>query len=381
MRPRAGPDGAARGEGAWASLPSRSSPRSITLSTTSTMCWSSRRRTAGAWRRKIRQNPRQLAVYRVVVGIAGLLLICLRIRQRADPRTGRNSPGAAGPRDLVERVQVGAPADALVQGCSCAASRPGRGASRSLFWACFVACCGLLGLHVHAGRRDPGLGACPRRSAAAAASRRLARVTPQRRAPYAGASDVCARGGRSSPLAHECPCGRVRVLRCPVRRLRPPWRCHLPPQPAPGEQPARLRRGCRSSATAIWRPMSTPPRTGCCWPSTTRCSIASPTVVGAIAELPYAEVAEARIHGIDPIPRLADLLDGVSRRPVQHRRQGRHGGRPAGRRDRRARRVRAGLCRFLQDPRRLHRLRRRLGRRVASAASPPAWRRTDSYPG
>jgi uncharacterized protein (TIGR02611 family) len=29
------------------------------------------------WRRRIRQNPRKLAVYRVVVAIAGLLLVCL----------------------------------------------------------------------------------------------------------------------------------------------------------------------------------------------------------------------------------------------------------------------------------------------------------------
>ena len=29
------------------------------------------------WRRRIRQNPRRLAVYRVVVAIAGLLLVCL----------------------------------------------------------------------------------------------------------------------------------------------------------------------------------------------------------------------------------------------------------------------------------------------------------------
>lgn len=30
-----------------------------------------------AWRRRIRQNPHQLRIYRVVVGFAGLLLICL----------------------------------------------------------------------------------------------------------------------------------------------------------------------------------------------------------------------------------------------------------------------------------------------------------------
>ena len=29
---------------------------------------------------------------------------------------------------------------------------------------------------------------------------------------------------------------------------------------------------------------------------------------GAIAELTYAEIAEARIHGLDPIPRLSELL-------------------------------------------------------------------------
>ena len=29
---------------------------------------------------------------------------------------------------------------------------------------------------------------------------------------------------------------------------------------------------------------------------------------GAIGELPYAEISEARIHGVDPIPRLAELL-------------------------------------------------------------------------
>ena len=32
-----------------------------------------------AWRRRIRQNPHQLRVYRVIVAIAGLLLICLGI--------------------------------------------------------------------------------------------------------------------------------------------------------------------------------------------------------------------------------------------------------------------------------------------------------------
>ena len=80
---------------------------------------------------------------------------------------------------------------------------------------------------------------------------------------------------------------------------------------------------------------------------------------GAIGELPYAEVAEARIHGIDPIPRLAELFDGLPRRPVQHRRQVRAVGRPAGRHDRRARGVRPGLRQLVR-------------RRSAAPAPPPA---------
>ena len=89
---------------------------------------------------------------------------------------------------------------------------------------------------------------------------------------------------------------------------------------------------------------------------------------GAIGLLPYAEVAQARIHGIDPIPRLADLLtafpealfnidakadnavDGLADVIAEHEAYER-------------------VCVSSFGVQRLHRLRRRLGNRVASAAS------------
>ncbi|HSU35840.1 MAG TPA: glycerophosphodiester phosphodiesterase family protein [Propionibacteriaceae bacterium] len=89
---------------------------------------------------------------------------------------------------------------------------------------------------------------------------------------------------------------------------------------------------------------------------------------GAIRGLPYAEVAEARIHGIDPIPRLADLLtafpqarfnidakadtavDRLADVIAEHEAYER-------------------VCVSSFGVQRLHRLRRRLGNRVASAAS------------
>jgi len=89
---------------------------------------------------------------------------------------------------------------------------------------------------------------------------------------------------------------------------------------------------------------------------------------GAIRMLPYAEVAQARIHGIDPIPRLADLLttfpealfnidakadtavDRLADVIAEHEAYER-------------------VCVSSFGVQRLHRLRRRLGNRVASAAS------------
>ena len=71
--------------------------------------------------------------------------------------------------------------------------------------------------------------------------------------------------------------------------------------------------GARSStrsgwATPTWRPTRRRPPTGCWWRSTTRPWTGSPTGAGRIAELPYREVAAARIGGTEPIPLLEDLL-------------------------------------------------------------------------
>ena len=89
---------------------------------------------------------------------------------------------------------------------------------------------------------------------------------------------------------------------------------------------------------------------------------------GAIAELTYAEIAEARIHGLDPIPRLSELLaefpdarfnidakstgavDLLAATIAEHEAYDR-------------------VCVGSFGIRRLHRLRRRLGCRVPSAAS------------
>ena len=91
--------------------------------------------------------------------------------------------------------------------------------------------------------------------------------------------------------------------------------------------------------------------------------------VGAIADLPYAEVAEAKIGGIDPIPRLAELfeafpdarinIDAKSETAVDLLADAiaAHG-------------AYERVCVSSFSIRRLYRLRRRLGRRVASAASP-----------
>ena len=89
---------------------------------------------------------------------------------------------------------------------------------------------------------------------------------------------------------------------------------------------------------------------------------------GLIAELPYAAVGEARIHGIDPVPRLDELLtafpdarfniDAKSPTAVDLLADtiAEHGA--AGR-----------VCVSSFGVDRLHRLRRRLGRDVASSAS------------
>ena len=89
---------------------------------------------------------------------------------------------------------------------------------------------------------------------------------------------------------------------------------------------------------------------------------------GLVAALPWAEVAQARIHGRDPIPRLAELLTAFpdARFNIDAKSPGAV--------DLLADTVEEleawdRVCVSSFGVRRLHRLRRRLGRRVASSAS------------
>ena len=102
---------------------------------------------------------------------------------------------------------------------------------------------------------------------------------------------------------------------------------------------------------------------------------------GAIADLSYAQISDARIHGIDPIPRLSELLaefpdarfniDAKSTAAVDTPRRHHRG----------VRRVRQGLCLLLRNP---PALRAPSTARVGGCPPRPArWesRRTDSCHG
>ncbi len=91
--------------------------------------------------------------------------------------------------------------------------------------------------------------------------------------------------------------------------------------------------------------------------------------VGAVAELSYAEVADARIGGVDPIPRLAELFEAFPEARFNI------DAKSAMAVDLLADAIAAHnayerVCIASFGIRRLYRLRRRLGHRVASAASP-----------
>ena len=86
------------------------------------------------------------------------------------------------------------------------------------------------------------------------------------------------------------------------------------------------------SATATWRPTYTPPATALlAFHDRVLDRVTDRT--GAIAELTYAEIADARIHGLDPIPRLSELL-AEFRRTVQRRCEVTSSGGAAGSHDR-----------------------------------------------
>ena len=96
------------------------------------------------WRRKIRQNPRQLAVYRVAVGIAGLLMICLGFVSGPIPGPGGIPLVLLGLAIWSSEFKW---AHRLMLWFKVQLRRFQTWSRRKqvLFWAAFVATCGLLG--------------------------------------------------------------------------------------------------------------------------------------------------------------------------------------------------------------------------------------------
>ncbi len=96
------------------------------------------------WRRKIRQNPRQLAVYRVAVGFAGLLLICLGFVSGPIPGPGGIPLVLLGLAIWSSEFKW---AHRLMLWFKVQLRRFQTWSRRKqiLFWAAFVAGCGLLG--------------------------------------------------------------------------------------------------------------------------------------------------------------------------------------------------------------------------------------------
>ncbi len=96
------------------------------------------------WRRKIRQNPRQLAVYRVAVGIAGLILIALGFVTGPLPGPGGIPLVLLGLAIWSSEFEW---AHKLMMSLKAHLhsfrqwSRP----KQVLFWVVFFSCCGLLG--------------------------------------------------------------------------------------------------------------------------------------------------------------------------------------------------------------------------------------------
>jgi uncharacterized protein (TIGR02611 family) len=96
------------------------------------------------WRRRIRQNRRKLAVYRVVVAIAGLLLVCLGF-------VSGPIPGPGGIPLILLGLAIWSSefewAHRLMQRFKLYLHRYGAWPRRKqvLFWVVFVALCGTLG--------------------------------------------------------------------------------------------------------------------------------------------------------------------------------------------------------------------------------------------
>ena len=126
-----------------------------------------------AWRRKIRQNPTKLAIYRIAVGIAGLLLVCLGFVSGPIPGPGGIPLVLLGLAIWSSEFKW---ANRLMQWFRLQLHTYG-GWTRRKKVAVLGGVLRLLRsdrLHRHGGRRHPGLGAGPGRRAAGTTSRHLA---------------------------------------------------------------------------------------------------------------------------------------------------------------------------------------------------------------
>lgn len=96
------------------------------------------------WRRRIRQNPRRLAVYRVVVAIGGLLLVCLGFVSGPIPGPGGIPLVLLGLAIWSSEFEW---AHRLMQRFKLHLHRYGAWPRRKqvLFWVVFVVVCGTLG--------------------------------------------------------------------------------------------------------------------------------------------------------------------------------------------------------------------------------------------
>ena len=108
-----------------------------------------------AWRRKIRQNPTKLAIYRIAVGIAGLLLVCLGF-------VSGPIPGPGGIPLVLLGIAIWSSefkwANRLMQWFRLQLHRYGGWSRRTkiAFWLGFFACCGLIGFTVMVVAGIPG---------------------------------------------------------------------------------------------------------------------------------------------------------------------------------------------------------------------------------
>ena len=302
------------------------------------------------WRRRIRQNPRQLRVYRVAVAIAGLMLIALGL-------VSGPLPGPGGIPLVLLGLAIWASefewAHHLMLWFKSKLHlfRTWSRRKQALCWVIFICCCGLLGYTYLLVLGPPGWIPGFRRPSADGAARHLSPASgrPPQTKPTMSAADYPYFDAPFLAFAHR---GGATY--------------------APNRHRENSRHAFANAVQLGYRYLETDVHA-----TRDGVLVAFHDFVldrvtdrpGVLAELSHAEVRAARIHGIDPIPTLDELLESfpTARFNIDAKADpavellaatiARHNAY-----DR--------VCVAAFGVRRLHRLRRLLGRPVASAASP-----------